>query len=170
MDNIINRLKNNEYAMMKSFDLLKEAIGNFDRREIYKYIGELLLWIITTEEWHLKHNENSYTESKQNEGNQIISGLRAAYNLVKHNMLFDYLHTESNGLYAGENVFCGMGLYCTSPTIIWDYFDSSIHELKYEKQAESYKKYLSGRNMILTFEKAVRFLEEENNKILNQHN
>lgn len=38
MNNHVNRLRNNEYAMKESYGLLTEVIGSMDRKRIYKSI------------------------------------------------------------------------------------------------------------------------------------
>ena len=93
----IKRLENNHYAIDKSYQNLKKAIDNNYEQDIYCSIGETLLWVLVTDEWHKDH-DNSYVIRRNNDKDGVILlGLRHAYNMVKHNMNIMRIHNKQGG-------------------------------------------------------------------------
>lgn len=92
------RLKYNMHAYQKVYKRLEKAIENNDDHEVYAAIGKLLLWVITTHEWHKVHGEKDYEKRRNsNDKGLIISGLLHAYNSIKHNMELFTIHYKKGG-------------------------------------------------------------------------
>src|SRR5690625_494902 len=95
------RLEHNIYSYETAFERLKSAIREENNNEVYASVGELLLWILTTEEFHFEHNIQYNTNKNYNRNALIIYGLRHAYNMVKHNM--EFLSLFKKEIYGGFN-------------------------------------------------------------------
>ncbi|MCF6461507.1 hypothetical protein [Clostridium sp. Cult3] len=165
MKDKIKRLKNNEYALRKAYSRLENSLENRNEKDIYSSIGELLLWVLTTDEWHIEHNDDKYKNRRNNDINgQVLSGLRYAYNLMKHNMDFYTIHREEGGM----SFPISFPLDIPEITINWKTLNKDM-ESGYESQIRNYKKCIQGKTILETFDKAIKFLDEENRRIKKQH-
>jgi len=87
------RLQFNNNALRAAHQRFKKADFQLNASEGYAAIGEILLWLLTTEEWHLVHRKTLYCEEKaKTDAGKTIKGLKYSYNLMKHNMKFSNLH------------------------------------------------------------------------------
>lgn len=161
MDNeAIKRLENNHYALSKAFERFRVSIDKREEQEIYATIGETLLWLLTTEEWHRKYNKEYIKIKNQDENGRIIFGLIHAYNSMKHNMSFITIHEEEGGF----------EFPIEFPLEI---FPITVHWINTEEvnegrpnQLENYKNYIEGREVLKTFNQAISFLNEIKSKFL----
>lgn len=152
----VRRLENNHYALEKSYQRLREAIGLNHDREIYAATGEVLLWVMTTDEWHIRHN-NGYSGRKNSDTNgQVLHGLKHAYNCMKHNMDFIKIHKKEGGF--TFPIFFPLSV----PPLIVLWMKSEGY-LKGERpqQEKNYVKYIEGKEVLTTFDVAISFLSEE---------
>ena len=121
------RLENNHYAIKKSTKRLEQAIEERDEMEVYAAIGESLLWVLTTDEWHKKHNPGYCDRKKRHEKGKIL------FDLIKENN-FTFVSSveeirENN--YAIEH-----------PPIRHKYRDKVYKKLKYDNFQKIADKYL----------------------------
>lgn len=149
------RLKSNHYATRKAYNRLQKAVEMNDNTKMYCAIGEVLLWILTTEEWHKKHNIE-YADVKQGDDNGVlIYGLRHAYNMVKHNMQFFLIYNKKGGF----------SFPTTSPI---EFKEIEIHwmvagdilEGQHPNQKKNYEKYLENEEILGTLDRAITFLNK----------
>ncbi|GIN38446.1 hypothetical protein [Heyndrickxia oleronia] len=157
----LKRLENNRYSLEKAFERLKNAIKQREEQEIYAAIGETLLWFLTTEEWHKKHNRGYKKRKESDENGEILFGLLHAYNSMKHNMEFMTIHKRQGGFRFP------MAFPVSFPhiTVHWIKSDNVLEE-GYPTQKRNYKNYIEGRDVLQTFELALEFLESEYEKII----
>ncbi|RST59720.1 hypothetical protein D5F11_011500 [Siminovitchia terrae] len=155
------RLAFNNDSIRLSFQKLKEAIQSTDNQEVYTAIGELLLWVVTTDEWHIENGLADYKERKgKDEDGKILYGMRHAFNCLKHNMSFFQIHHKKGGL----------EYPITSPletkeiTILWMPAGNILNG-KHESQKKNYIKYVEGREVVETFKSAITFLNKEFAKV-----
>lgn len=166
---IYRRLELNVYAVNCAFDRLERALDPLNNNEIYASVGELLLWITNIDDWHEEHQGKEYKERKRsNCVNNLLYGIRFAYNSLKHNM--DVLQLPK--------VSGGFTLPFTLPftieqiNVLWicnEEIDVTPHENKYRwvrKQRVNYKNHLENKKVLDTLRKAYEFLESESKKIL----
>lgn len=156
----LKRLENNHYALEKAYQRLVEAIETRDENEIYASTGETLLWVITTEEWHLKHKPSSYKYARSaNESGQILLGLKHSYNSMKHNMNFIKIHQIEGG-FAFPFEF---PLKIPRLTVRW--VSAEKVDEGFENQINNYKKYVEGKEVLETFHQALSFLNNQKKKL-----
>ncbi|RSL33842.1 hypothetical protein D7Z54_09130 [Salibacterium salarium] len=157
----IKRLENNEYAIDKTHKRMKQAINDRDHHDIFVTVGELLLWVITTDDWHVTHNDSNYPQRKINdEYGQKLLGLRHSFNLLKHNLKFVEMHEEKGGL------TLPFTLLATLPPIkvLWKKAGDELVTNR-QSQKENYEKFIEGEEIIETFDKAIHFLKSEKKNI-----
>lgn len=159
MDKKIKRLENNEYAMNSAYERLQQAIEVEREQEIYAAIGELLLWVLTTDKWHEKNN-TYYRNIRKGKERQTILGLKHAYNLMKHNMNFYKIHKKEGGV----EFPIQFPLTIPEITVVWGEVirDPSGHR---KNQEDNYNKYIEEKEIIDTFDKVIGMLRKENKKI-----
>lgn len=157
MDSIsLKRLENNRYALKKAYERLKNAIKQRDEQEIYSALGETLLWFLTTEEWHKKHNRGYKKRKESNENGKILFGLKHAYNSMKHNMEFMTIHKRQGGFHFP------MVFPVSFPPITVHWIKAGgVLEGDRKAQKENYEQYIEGKEILSTFEFALEFLEME---------
>lgn len=151
----IKRLKNNHYALQKAYQRLVEALELNHDGEIYAATGEMLLWMMTTNEWHIKHQKERYKKIRnKSKTGQILFGLQHAYNSMKHNMNFIKIHEKEGGF----EFPIEFPIESPPITVHW----TSVDKLSegYEDQVENYTRYVEGKEVLETFEQALSFLNE----------
>lgn len=156
----MRRLENNHYALEKARERLRVAIESRDKKEAYAAIGELLLWVMTTEEWHWKHNKGFKRRRNRHEKGQILFGLRHAYNSMKHNMIFYQIHDTP----VGFTFPFTFPVHFKPLNILWTAADEKLEE-GYDTEIKNYKAYIEGKNVSFTFNEAIEFLYEEYERI-----
>ncbi|MBD5637720.1 hypothetical protein HYI18_03720 [Clostridium botulinum] len=82
----IARLENNLYALNLAYGRLKKSIDSRVEVDIYATIGEVLIWVLTTDEWHLAFNYGYKIRRKSDSDGQVLFGLKHAYNLMKQSI------------------------------------------------------------------------------------
>lgn len=168
---MVKRLKNNHYAIDKSFERLKKSIEIIAEQDVYSEIGNLLLWVLTTDEWHKKNETPAYNKRKFSDSEGcLLTGLRYAYNLIKHNMEFILLHKEDveplfSFPFEGEFQFGLIKVVWANSKGFKDFeTQEKVHENQkkaLEKQKKVYSKHIEGKNVIDIFEKVINFLNKE---------
>ncbi|GKV55962.1 hypothetical protein NCCP2222_19090 [Sporosarcina sp. NCCP-2222] len=167
----LRRLANNHYAMEKARERLRVAIEAKDNKEIYTAIGELLLWVLTTEEWHWNHDKPFKKRRNIDDRGQLLFGLRFAYNAMKHNMNFYEIHF---GRSSGFTFPFSFPVRFAIKNILWIKADEKFelskedrifNEKSYKEQLLNYKRYIEGKDVSITFDKAMEFLHEEYERI-----
>lgn len=156
MDRNIERLENNIYALNLAYDKLKKSINDKIEPDIYASIGELLLWVLTTDEWHSVHNNGYNDRKKFDEEGQILFGLKHAYNLMKHNMNFYKIHREEGGI----SFPISFPLVIPEMKVVWESLVSDKN-CKFKNQEKNYKTYIENRTVIEVFDKAIKYLKKE---------
>lgn len=156
----MKRLEYNHYAIDKSLERLKDALSRAIEKELYLEIGNLLLWVLTTDEWHCKNNTPGYTDRKKVDSKGILLfGLRHAYNLIKHDMKCIQLHRnhfESKLTFPLE--IPEEGIELGSIQVLWE----ENKEFKgYDNQKKIYLEQMNGKYVLLAFEEAIQFLQNE---------
>ncbi|WP_420768767.1 hypothetical protein ACNR9V_03305 [Parageobacillus thermoglucosidasius] len=154
---LIKRLENNHYALEKAYQRLQRAIGSYHDQEIYTATGELLLWVMTTHEWHKKHNKGYLDRLKKSDKGKILLGLLHAYNSMKHNMDFIKIHNKVGGGLTFPITFPAF----FPPAIVCWIKAGDVLEGKYPSQKKNYEKFIEGKEVLGTFELAIEFLKEE---------
>lgn len=165
----VKRLENNWYALNLAYERLKRAIDEYLNqskrdnleKDIYANIGELLLWVLTTDELLMKYYGKDYEDRRNNDENgKIIPGLRHAYNLMKHGMDFYVLHKREGGMHFPTE----FPLSIPEVKVIWAFFNDNLRG-KHKNQEENYKEYIQGKKVLETFDKAIKFLQGESERI-----
>jgi len=153
------RLMFNHNSIRLSFQKLEKAISSddLDDQEIYTTVGELLLWVVTTDEWHKIHGLRGYKSrrNKDEDGN-IIFGMKHAFNMLKHNMAFFQIHRKDGGF----EFPISFPMEIEEITVNW-MPAGDILIGKYPDQKENYIKYLEGKEVLETFSKVITFLNKE---------
>jgi hypothetical protein len=158
------RLKFNQYASRTAFQRLEKAIIENNDHEIYTAIGELLLWVMTTHEWHKEHGLEDYQERvRKDTRGVLLLGLAHAYNSMKHNMKLFVMHNKHEGFSFEKIDFSNL-----------DFRPSTVHWVKavnlldegFINQQRNYIKHLEGKEILTTFDDVLKFLNNENQKIL----
>ncbi|WP_121615202.1 hypothetical protein [Virgibacillus halodenitrificans] len=160
------RLKSNIYSYNTALKRLEKAIDQNDDCEVYASVGELLLWILTTEEWHIAHNKRYRSEKNKSDSGLVIYGLRHAYNMVKHNMnFFEIYEIKSSG---GFNSFqFNTTQFNGTREYRWINGVNVIDSDKTNgKQYNNYVSYLQGKEISSTFKNSIVFLNKVNNPFL----
>lgn len=156
----IERLDNNHYAMDKAYNRLTKAIETNHNKEIYAATGELLMWVIAIDEWHRLEKQKVYEDKRDNDVDGVtLTGLRFAVNLIKHSMDFIYIHDQIGGSkLPGTFPFTFYKVKVT-----WTKA-GNIPKGRYEKQKEKYIDTIEGREILLTFDQAIKFLRQESQR------
>ncbi len=158
------RLKFNLYACRTAKDRLEKAIENNDNHEIYTAIGELLLWIMTTNEWFIKHGLKDYKRrANRDPKGTLILGLAHAYNSMKHNMDFFTIHYKNAGFSFNNIDFANLDFRPSA--VRWIYAGELLKGV-FESQRINYIKYIEGKEVLDTFNDALLFLNNEAQKYL----
>lgn len=152
---------------------LKRSIKKEDDFEIYLNIGNLLHWIIMTEEWHKEHNNKRDKYEKVKRKNNMVNLMRAvrfANNSMKHNMIFQILHLKPTAVACGSSgAICGTFSSGTSQ-VIWNKIKGFNSKKPWEiQQYESYIKCLELKSIKSTLRPVVSFLKTETNDYLLAH-
>lgn len=156
------RLKYNMHSISSSFKKLENAVSKLNDQEIYTAIGELLLWVVTTDDWHRKNGEYDYKKRMEKDKNGVILlGMRHAFNSLKHNMSIFQIHDKEGGL----EFPITFPLEISETSVIWMTAGETLNG-KYPEQKENYIKYLEGIDIIETFKDALRFLGNEFQSIM----
>lgn len=160
------RLKFNIYSYRMAYKRLESAIEQENNNEVYASVGELLLWVLTTEEWHFEHNDQYKKYKNSNENGLIIYGLRHAYNMVKHNMQFFEIYQKHNGSEFNSLVF-NEGVFNSSTEYRWINGINVIDQDESRgKQYENYVTYLQDKEIEDTFKDAITFFNKINEPFL----
>lgn len=157
------RLMFNHNSIRASFKKLEKSIisDNIDDQFIYTAIGELLLWVVTTDEWHQIHGLGDYKKRRnKNTDGEIIFGMRHAFNMLKHNMAFFQIHRKNGGLEFPMT----FPIEKDEITVNWMPAGDVLNG-KYPEQKENYINYLEGKDVLETFSKVITFLNEEYTRI-----
>lgn len=163
--NNVERLQYNEKAMKIYQSDLKKAIVKKDDFEIYLNLGNLLHWIIMTEEWHKVYNnrKDKYENNKKQKNMEgMMKAIRFANNSMKHNMMFRNLHITPNPVrYGSPQAICGT-FYCRSEEVLWNNVANfKPRNNREQEQYECYNEYLRIKNVVNTLDLVVEFLIEE---------
>lgn len=148
--NALNKSYKNLSEAMKDTKDLSEGQNNIEKfQEIYIGINELLLWIVTTNDWFERNGDSSYKRrrKKSKKGRQIL-GIRYAFNRFKHNM--DSINLHSTG-FSAESI--------ENKEIKWMPVIEDNENFK--NQFENYETYIQGRSVIKSFTDVVDFLRNE---------
>ena len=162
------RLRYISYGLRESHKRFHEYLKTTDKQyssPIVSSLTELLMWISVSNEWHYRNNnaENKYEDLKiKDPGGQCVEGLRYAFNSLKHEMTFIKLISTK-----GENyLYADRYLEDYSTDSIWLKADGLIeYNRRYENDRENYKKYIEGKTVVETVDKACKFLIDEYNKV-----
>lgn len=152
---------------------LNKAILNEDDFGIYLNIGNLLHWIIMTEEWHKDHNNvrDSYNRNKRNHNIiDLMKAIRFANNSMKHNMIFKKLHLMPTGVSCGsDEAICGT-FYCGTDEVFWNSITGFNSNKPWEiDQYRCYNEHLKLKNVLNTLEPVVKFLKIETDNYLTEN-
>lgn len=152
---------------------LNKAILNEDDFEIYLNIGNLLHWIIMTEEWHKEHNNKRDRYENNKQKSDIVNLMRAvrfANNSMKHNMIFKILHLKPTAVACGSSeAICGTFSSGTSQ-VIWNKIRGFNSKKPWElKQHESYIECLELKSIKSTLSPVVNFLKDTTADYLSRH-
>lgn len=144
------RLNQNYNALNKSYKNLSEAMKNTERfQEIYIAIGEMLLWVITTNDWFERNGDDDYRKRrKQSQKGRQILGIRYVFNRFKHNM--DSINLHSTG-FSTELI--------QNKEVKW--MPVTMSDEDFPSQFEHYKLYIQDKNVMKSFTDAVDFLRNE---------
>lgn len=160
MNRAIERLDYNHRSMNKAYEKLRKAIEINDDQEIYEATGELLLWIISTDEWHKKWNNGYRKRKSRSEEGRYIYGLLHAYNSIKHNMNFIKIHRTNGGF------TLPMTLPVKIEKITFHWIDSKgVLEEGRGDTIKNYKKYIEGKELVPTLDSSIKFLNRERSYI-----
>ena len=155
------RLKLNHVASQSAYQRLITSFREQNDEVFYASTSELLMWIITTHDWHLK-NSNPYYKHRmeKDENGVIIYGMRHAFNMMKHNMQFMQIHEKTSDLVLPF----AMG---SVPRLIIVWMEAGdVLEGDKPRQKQNYIKHLQGKEIFNTFKKVLTFLDRENTEIL----
>lgn len=157
------RLMYNHNSIRASFQKLEKATSSddLDDQDIYTAVGELLLWVVTTDEWYKIHGLKDY-KSKRNkdENGKILFGMKHAFNMLKHNMAFFQIHRKDGGF----EFPITFPMEIEEITINWMPAGDVLNG-KYPEQKGNYINYLEGKEVIETFKKVITFLNNEYERI-----
>lgn len=154
------RLSKNRYALKIAYQRLRSAIENNNDDEVYAATGELLMWVIATDEWHKEHGCDDYVERRdKSEDGVLLKGLLHAYNMMKHNMRFIQIHHKEGGF-----SFPITFPFSIPPVTVHWRLAGEVLNGKYDKQKQNYIKHIEGKEIIETFNTALTFLNYESSK------
>lgn len=157
------RLGFNHNSVRNSFQKLDNIVNeeNPSDLDVYTAIGELLLWVVTSDEWHTKYGLSDYVSRRnQDEDGAILLGMRHAFNMLKHNMDFFQIHRKDGGL----EFSLEFPIEFEKITLKWMLAGDILNGI-HENQKGNYIKYLEGEEIIDTFRKVVTFLSGEYSRI-----
>lgn len=157
------RIKRNYMALIMAKKRLDKSLE--DRRqddEIYASIGEVLLWLCTTDIWLVENKIDYKTNRLKEQKGSLISGLKHAYNCMKHNMTFFQIH-DSKGGWESPLEF---PLEIPEIELIWTNSGWLPPTVYGETQFKNYQKHLEGKNIKETIEDAMNFLSSEFNAVI----
>lgn len=154
---VLKRLENNHYAIERAYSQLEKAVNSESNKEIFAATGEMLLWLIATEDWHCRHN-------KHHKRNDFMQGMRHPYNSLKHNMTFINIHRKE-----GDFTFNSFEFPLVIPpsTITWASTDE-LNEYQSKWVFKNYKKYIEGKEVLETINEAISILNERKDMLKNQ--
>jgi hypothetical protein len=157
------RLKFNNYACSTAFKRLEKAIEEANDHEIYTAIGELLLWVMTTHEWHKKHGLADYfNRAEKDKKGVLIFGLAHAYNSMKHNMKLFVIHNKAGFNF---NNLDFNNLDFNPYSVRWIKAVNVLDE-GYQNQQRNYVRYLEEKDVLGTFKDVLLFLNNEMQTLL----
>lgn len=144
----LNRLNSNKKAIVLYQTYLKQSIKDKNNFDIYINLGNILHWIIMTEEMlKEKYSKEDY-EKKRSESDMepLMEGLRFANNSMKHDMMFSRIHASSPGITCGsESAICGT--FATgSGHIVWS--EINLRKKTNKKQYKYYNEKLRYKNIM----------------------
>ncbi|WP_066307780.1 hypothetical protein [Bacillus sp. FJAT-29814] len=152
------RLKFNHYASITAFKRLEKAIEESNDHEIYSAIGELLLWVMTTHEWHKKHGlADYYNRAGQDEKGLLLFGLAHAYNSMKHNMKLFVIHNKI-GLHFNNIDFNKIDF---RPYAVRWIKAANLLDEGFPNQQKNYVDYIEDKDVLKTFNDVLIFLNNE---------
>ncbi len=155
------RLAFNNNSIRSSYGKLKKALDTSDDQEIYTAIGELLLWVVTTDDWHNTNGLTEYKKRKREDDQvKILFGMRHAFNCLKHNMAIFQIHQKEGG-FEFPLVF---PLEIKEIKVVW-MSAGKVLIGEHKNQAENYIKHLQGKEVLDTFQDVVTFLNREYAKV-----
>lgn len=162
----MRRLKYNLKAMEMYEVELKESIKGEDDFKIYLNIGNLLHWIIMTEEWHRKHNSKKYKYERNNISG-LMEAIRFANNSMKHNMIFKRIHLNPTAIPCGsEEAICGT-FSCGTDEVLWNSVIGFKSNIPWRiEQYNCYNKHLKLKNIIDSLAPVIKFLKLETDSYL----
>lgn len=165
----VNRLKLNIYAVNRAFVRLEEGLDPLNKNEIYASVGELLLWITNIDDWHKIHQGEKYKNRKEIDGiDNLLFGIRFAYNSLKHNMEILQLPEVSGGF----TLSFTLPFEIKEVKVSWicnEKIEVTPHEKKsswVREQRKNYKQHLENKKVLDTLWSAYEFLNNENRKYL----
>ena len=155
------RLKLNHLATKAAYERLLTSFRESNDLTLYASTSELLMWVITTHDWHLNNGDSNYKRRMElDEKGILLYGMRHAFNMMKHNMDFMYIHEKTSDLVLPFDIG-------SVPTLIVVWMEAGeILEGDKPKQKTNYIKHLQGKEILSTFQDVLSFLNRENNKIL----
>lgn len=158
------RLKFNMYSYSTAYKRLTKAIEENNDHEIYAAIGELLLWVMTTHEWHKEHGAKEYqSKTRSDKRGMLLYGLAHAYNSMKHNMKLVVMHNKEEGFSFEKMDFSNFDFrpfkFCWIKA-------GNLLEGKYPDQKKNYIEFIEGKEVLKTFQEVLSFLNRENQHIL----
>ncbi|NJP37928.1 hypothetical protein [Alkalicoccus luteus] len=153
----LSRLSTNHLAIKISYKRLEEAVENRDEEAVFISLSELLLWIITTEEWHKKYNRSVYFKERKEKGCiSLMKGIRHAYNAAKHDMeLLKFTTTQGGFSFPME-----FPMEFGRVKVIWEKSDV-YNKFSYEEQLKGYQKCLEGKEIMATLTEIIEFLNKQ---------
>lgn len=154
----LNRLHSNKKAIVIYQTDLKESIKNKSKFDIYINLGNILHWIIMTEELLKEYNGENYTKKRsENDMDPLMEGLRFANNSMKHDMVFSSMHALSPVVACGsEEAICGT-FYAGSGHIVWS--EIKVRKKTNKTRYRYYNEELKHRNIMESLDRAVDFLK-----------
>jgi hypothetical protein len=158
------RLTYNQKALYDAHERLLKAVQKNNDEKIYSSIGELLLWVLTSDEWHLNNNKEYRKRRGKSDNGKVILGLRHAYNAVKHNMDFIKIHKSEGGFFPlsfKEEFFNPVKIH-------WVKADGVL-EGEWASQKRNYEQFIEGKEVLETFNMAINFLNQEYSKVKVNH-
>jgi hypothetical protein len=157
------RLKFNHYASRTAYKRLEKAIEEANDHEIYAAIGELLLWVMTTHEWHKKHGSADYlNRAGKDEKGVLLFGLQHAYNSMKHNMRLFVIHNKS-GFNFNNLDFNNLDF---NPYAVRWIKSVNLLDEGLPNQQRNYTRYLEDKDVLKTFTDVLLFLNSEMQNLL----
>lgn len=159
--NSIKRLENTLYSIEISFKKFEEAFHRSDEREIYLELGNLLLWVLTADEW-LKKNDRTYISRRSSESTgDLLKGLRHAYNLIKHDVQCIQLHEIHE-----EPLFSFPITGTFEVGLIYFVWAENKEFEGHKSQKKVYLQEMVGQSLKDVFEKTIPFIEKESKKFI----